>query len=1284
MSQEKNYQVNYTIDVEATEGTKQVMQFANAVGKLVSAKVSLSPAISNIQKMMNEIDATFRTKSGKKRDYSFSLNIKTNETEEKLGRVKNLISDIKEMTKDISLVINAGQKIDSRSIKSQTKAFVDKKSQEQQREEYRKTTKNALNTFIGVQQMITRSVGKVNAALVSLEKGHELNIKTDVAKGRLVEVLSILRQIKGEVNFKLNMSAISGISAKGAVVPFALNPESPVTLSNKANKLLQEKLYTAQKLYEQKSAYAAEERSNRKLEREEIANTKRLEKARKEQEAIQKKSLANQIRIEKETAKRIERELAQKRKEQENIQKKTQANEERSAMQGVRNMQRKINIENTLYGNKRRAAINRIQYSKAPSVHALPFVGSMLNAYMAYSFIKSELGEAIDYNNIMESAHSILKVADNDLSTFEVRFQNMAQNVRQIGIDTKFTAVEIADATKYLAMAGMDIETINASMRPITNLALIGDNDVAQIADLTTNIMSGYNIKNTSMGSVADILSSTVSRSNVNVLDMAEAYKMAGGYLKISGVDFTESAAGIGVLGNMGIKGTMAGTALRAMATRFAKPTAEAQNTLNRLGVKFTQYADIYGKQVEKLRPLADIFEDLKKKGATTADMQTIFGKIAGNAAMMFIENYDLLRRLTTDNAASHGISDELALVKQNTTKGLWAQVTSQLTESFMQGYELVEPVLKSNMKSFLEKFKAPDLARGLASIGSTLLDIFTIMGNIGTWMARNFSWIEPLAFTGLVATRLFKLAGALTNVGVALGFIGKQSIASSSLQLLNGLTGIGGVNKIASGKGLSFANKRTLVKALASIGISGKGSISQALGIGNSASSITARSAFANIFSSQVTTGSGLSGAAASVGALGTGAIAATAGIATLIGALGWVAYKTWKIKEAKDAVLEETNANKKYRYPSIEALHESLKETYTQAINTKQAVDDVTGSKTIEEASGQKIGLFTGNWWTAYLSTFAASITQKMPLYTTFDAYQDDTRAAIKSIAEQDSQAKINSAYADLGKLKSAIEVRAYIKNIDSKFKFNDENLDKSLWTERNGKIHYKNGIDKITAMQARQTIDYANFQNNETTHHITVAANAYLKAIESQDSAIKTLEAGGFDFSILKKNGYSLIDGVWTQKKLGKNASDKEREELLAGKQTVHDLLVKQASALRKIWGGSGQIAENIMQGAGFTPALYSNNPDYNDAEPYNANAITNGGDDGMAGGNYSGTGKLSSAAPKQVIVNISNLLSVKTIDLLKSPDGQLAEIQNLKEQLAEALIDVVHDFDATWNS
>ena len=44
----------------------------------------------------------------------------------------------------------------------------------------------------------------------------------------------------------------------------------------------------------------------------------------------------------------------------------------------------------------------------------------------------------------------------------------------------------------------------------------------------------------------------------------------------------------------------------------------------------------------------------------------------------------------------------------------------------------------------------------------------------------------------------------------------------------------------------------------------------------------------------------------------------------------------------------------------------------------------------------------------------------------------------------------------------------------------------------------------------------------------------------------------------------------------------------------------------------------------------------------------------------------------------------LLSVRTIDLMKSKEGQTEEIQNLKEQLAQALIDVVHDFDASWNA
>lgn len=325
----------------------------------------------------------------------------------------------------------------------------------------------------------------------------------------------------------------------GAVVPFA--PNGGVPISDKANRRLQDKLYSSQRVHQQRLTHQQELADAREQERSALSAARKIEKEqariKKQEDKIRRQTLAERRRKDKEETRR----------------------KQRNALNDVRQVQRNANLENSLYGATRRGAINRLQYSRAPSVRNLPF-GYMLNAYMGYSIMKRNLTEAVEYSNIMQTAHSILRVADDDLGTFETRFSNMANYVRQIGVETKFTAIEVAGAVKYLSMAGMGVSTIMESIRPITNLALIGDNDIAEIADLATNIMAGYNIKSSSMGSVADILASTVSRSNVNIVEVAESYKMAAGYLKLSGVDFTEASAAIGILGNAGMKGTMAGT----------------------------------------------------------------------------------------------------------------------------------------------------------------------------------------------------------------------------------------------------------------------------------------------------------------------------------------------------------------------------------------------------------------------------------------------------------------------------------------------------------------------------------------------------------------------------------------------------------------------------------------------------------------------------------------------------------------------------------------------------
>lgn len=1280
MAQEQNYQVNYSINVDASQGTKQVIAFGEAVGKLVQAKASLTPAVTNIKNMMDEIDRVFRTKNGKKRNFDYRLTIDTKKSEEKLERIKGLLTDISTLSKGISLTINAGQALDSKKIKANAKSLYEKKAAEMRKAEIEKNAASSVGTMADAQKRITKAIGKINSALVSMERDRELQIKTGTAENRLQQILSLLGRIKSASVISFNMQG--GIPSEGLTpsVPVPYAPQAFV-MPEKARQKLMERLYAGQQLHRQKLVHAeelftADQRCKAALAETAAAEKRRADEARaKERECKNAARAAEKIRRQAEQARRkaeterIKAEQAARRQEQ------------RNAMQSVRLMQREHTAAGTLYRSKRRAAINRIQYSKAPSLRNLPFA-SMLNAYMGYSLIRSELTKAIDYSNIMESAHSILRVADSDLKTFETRFDSMARHVRKIGIDTKYTAVEIAGAVKYLSMAGMNIETINKSIRPITNLALIGDNDVSYIADLATNIMAGYDIHNDSMDSVADIISSTISRSNVNIVEMAESYKMAAGYLRMAGVDFTESSAAIGLLGNMGLKGTLAGTSLRALSTRFAKPTKEAQEVLDRLGIRFTEMRDIEGVQVEKLRPIADIFEELNKKGASMADVQAIFGKIGGNAAMMFLKNYDKLRELTSYNRGSQGVSSELALVKQNTTKGLWAQVTSQLTEGFMQAYEVLEPSIRTVLRTFLAKFKAPEFTRGLVSIGNALLDIFTVIGNIGAWVTRNFHWIEPLVFTGVVATRLFKVAGALTNIGIAMGFIGKQSAATTSISAVQGLLGAGGIGKV------SFAQKRAIVSAMQSAGVAGRGAMNRALMAGGGV--IGAKGVLQSLFATQVATGSGLTGAAASLSAISTGAVAATAGIAALVGTLGWVAYKTWKIKEAKDAVLEEIESNRKYRYPSIEALYSSLSETYNMAVKTKRAVDEVVAGKSIEEASGHKIGAFTSNWWAGFLGEFAIASSEGMVsrdhVYNMDKARQDDIRDALVTLAKRDSQTRIDAAYAEFGKMGTVLEVDAFLKTVKERFGQQEKDLDKSLWRMQDGKAVYVNDIGDRSEAVAARTYDYARYMNTQTVPEIVRAATAYRNAISSAANAHELMRKGGFDFDQFRAWGFEQDEnGLWKQRALGQNATDAQRIDNIAHRKLAHTTLVKFFSSLRQTFGGSAEAAENILRVAGFTPDQYGNEPDSNDTRPFAANPITNTHlDDGGAGGNYSGTGRLSSAAPKQVIVNIESLLSVRTIDLMKSKEGQTEEIQNLKEQLAQALIDVVHDFDASWNA
>ena len=1237
---DQTYNVKYNIEVESTKATIELANFARAVESLSKFK-DMSGIAANVNRTLQAIDKAFRSgKSGKGRKYEYKFNLDTKGGEEKLGRILSTLSQIESKTKGLKIVVNPGKAFDSRAVQKNAGQII---------EQSQKIFRSLSGTTHTTQTTLTRSIGKINSALTHLERSRQLDIRTDAAKERLTEILNLLGEVR--------KAAAAAMPLGRSAVRRAAKEKAPRPRTATQAFLLPAPVQ--QKLAAVLPAAAAPAPWNPVLQNPAPKSP-----------APQNPAAGTER----------ERKAAAKSLQQQNV-------------ETVRALLRQHSLTDNLSGSRQRAAINRLQYSHAPSLQrALPFA-YMLNGYMLYSTMRSELVEAVEYANIMESARSILRVADSDLSTFERRFEAMARNVRQVGIDTKFTAVEVGGAVKYLAMAGQSVQAINESIRPITDLALIGDDPLDKVADLTTNIMAGYDISPESMPVVADIISSTISRSNVNIIETAEAFKMAAGYLRMAGIDFTESSAAVGMLGNMGVKGTMAGTSLRAMATRLAYQPKEARDILDRLGVKFTHTVEVYGKQLEKIRPLADIFEELYRKGATLGDMHKIFGRIGGNAAMMFLQNSAQLRELTAHNRASHGIASQLAQVKQETTKGLWYQLTSTFSEMFMRGYEIMEPRIQRTIRRLTASIDTDKFARGLASVSSALLDLFALFGKAASWVGKNFHWLEPVLFTGFAATRLFRLAGAVTNLAVAFGLLGKQKAAASGVELLSSLTGLGGSGVLGR---MTFADKRNLVNTLRQAGVAGgRGALMSALagaGVRRSMTSLGVRRAASGLFASQVVTGHGLVGAGAALGALGTGAVAAAGAIGVLAGALGWAAYKAWKVKEATDAAFEELQQERKYNYPSVEALYESLRKTYEAALNAKGAVDDLTGGKSLQETTGLKIGAWTGNWFRALFNNLPSGgslyggFRYSAPAYTFADAYRDDLTRAIVYQADKDGAKRIKSIYAELGKLTSQTEIQAYIDAIPSVHGYDFSTVDKSLYSRYDERSRtLRRDLKEMTVQQAAATWEYQNRMNEKFVPEALLVARQYKYLMERREHAQAALAATGFRFSELLDNGFRFNErkGLWEQLPLAAGATEEQKTEHLKNFRIVHDKLVTVMATLRDTFQ-SGEIAENIFKKAGIPVYLYSNEPMSLDETPWKAPGITvTGLDDGGSGGNYSGTGKLSSAAPKQVNVTITNLLSIETVELLRGEGGSYPEIRELKDRMAQALIDVVHDFDASWH-
>lgn len=296
------------------------------------------------------------------------------------------------------------------------------------------------------------------------------------------------------------------------------------------------------------------------------------------------------------------------------------------------------------------------------------------------------MAPGFDFEEQMSKVQALTRLDKDD-----PMLEKLKEQAKELGATTWASATQAADAQGFYAMAGFDPQAIMDALPSTLDLAKAGDVDVGRAADIGSNILSAFGLDPSQMNEVADILVSVFTRTNTSIEMLGDTMKYVGPVARELKIPLEESAAMAGILGNVGIQGTQAGTALRALQSRLAAPPAAAKKALKALNV---QTKDAAGNFRSMPDILADVMKSTEKLGSADkmGYLKAIAGEEAGAAFASFLNenSYDELMKVIEAARNADGEAAEVATKMSDNVKGDWVGLLSAI-ESVQIGVSELE-----------------------------------------------------------------------------------------------------------------------------------------------------------------------------------------------------------------------------------------------------------------------------------------------------------------------------------------------------------------------------------------------------------------------------------------------------------------------------------------------------------------------------------------------------------------------------------------------------------------
>lgn len=326
------------------------------------------------------------------------------------------------------------------------------------------------------------------------------------------------------------------------------------------------------------------------------------------------------------------------------------------------------------------------------------------------------------------------------------------------GRKTTKTATESADALKYMALAGWDVNTSIKALPSVLKLSEATNLDLARTSDLVTDAMAATGTEAGDLARFLDVAAKANNRSNQTAEQLLEGYIRTGAQLHDLHVPIEESATAFGVLANRGLKAEEAGTALRSVLINLTTGAGSAGKTMEKLGIsafddegRFIGLKNTMMRVNDATRNMSDEQRNAalsalggKRNVAALSDMlQSLNNTLADGRT-----EWDALRE-DLDNAG--GALNKMSKVRKDNLWGDLKILESAMQDAGIRAYDgFANPLRDATQLATKEVYKFsdnvsdkigvwyPTIKRSAEEAGKGLKEFTAPMFSLGKWLVAN------------------------------------------------------------------------------------------------------------------------------------------------------------------------------------------------------------------------------------------------------------------------------------------------------------------------------------------------------------------------------------------------------------------------------------------------------------------------------------------------------------------------------------------------------------------